>query len=108
MNKIGKDRIKKEFILKYQELFNKSIQDGTDEEKYKALGSLIMSYIQEYSMRTNQKYNKTKEKQVYYFSMEFLLGRLLGDVLINMGIYNNCKEALNELNINLRELEELE
>ena len=59
-------------------------------------------------MKTNKRYNETGEKQVYYFSMEFLLGRLLGDALLNLGIRDVCKEALAELGIDLEELENLE
>ncbi|MDZ5034774.1 glycogen/starch/alpha-glucan phosphorylase, partial [Clostridium perfringens] len=57
---------------------------------------------------TNNRYKSTGEKQVYYFSMEFLLGRLLGDSLMNLGIREICREALKDLNINLDELENLE
>lgn len=108
MCKINKDKIKREFIQKYKEKFGEDLEKGNNQQKYEALGSVIKSYISEDALETNRKYNETKEKQVYYFSMEFLLGRLLGDVLLNMGIYDMVKEALLELNIDLIELEEFE
>ena len=53
-------------------------------------------------IETNKKYKKTGEKQVYYFSMEFLLGRLLGNCLLNLGIRDICKEALEKLEYRFR------
>ena len=108
MNKISKEKIKSEFIQKYEEKFGEAVEGGNNKQEYEALGSLIKSYIDKANRKTNKEYNKSKEKQVYYFSMEFLLGRLLGDVLINMGIYDITEEALAELNIDLSELEEFE
>ena len=57
---------------------------------------------------TTKRYNKTLEKQVYYFSMEFLLGRLLGDCLLNLGIREMCRDGLAEMDIDLEEIESLE
>ena len=93
---------------KYKDLHGGEIEEGNNQQKYEALGSLIRDHVVRLWMNTNKKYNKTGEKQIYYFSMEFLLGRLLGDVLLNLGIMDVCKEALSELNINLEDLEKLE
>ena len=76
--------------------------------KYLALASLVKDYAAQNWLKTNKQYAETSEKQVYYFSMEFLIGRLLQSNLINLGIRDLCEEALKELNINLRELEETE
>lgn len=108
MVKIDKEQFKEAYLTKYKYLFGESIQDGNNQQKYDALGSLIKSYIIESTLATNNKYNDSKEKQVYYFSMEFLLGRLLGDSLMNMGLLEICREALSDLNIDLKELEEFE
>ena len=105
---IDKKTFKKAYINKYKSIHGEDIQDGNNKQKYEALGSLIKEYVVQEWMNTNKKYNKTKEKQVYYFSMEFLLGRLLGDSLLNLGILDVCREALKELNIDLKELEEYE
>ncbi|MGL4109947.1 glycogen/starch/alpha-glucan phosphorylase [Clostridium sp. LP20] len=105
---LDKETFKASYENKYKDLHGDEIEEGSNLQKYEALGSLIRDYVVRLSMNTNKRYNKTGEKQVYYFSMEFLLGRLLGDVLMNLGIMDVCKEALAELNINLRELEDLE
>lgn len=106
--KLSKKTFKKDYIRKFIEIHGKELQEGTPQNKYEALGSLVKDYISEMWMNTNKNYNKTGEKQVYYFSAEFLLGRLLGNALLNLGIRDTCKEGLKELGINLEELENLE
>ena len=105
---IDKKTFKKAYIKKYKALHGEEIEDGNNQQKYEALGSLIKEYVQGNWMNSNKEYNKTKEKQVYYFSMEFLLGRLLGDSLLNLGLLEVCRDALADLNVNLRDLEEYE
>lgn len=105
---ISKDRFKKDYIQKFIELHGKDLDEGTNLNKYEALGSLIRDYVSRMWIETNKRYNREKEKQVYYFSMEFLLGRLLGNSLLNLGIRNVCKKALKELGVELEELENLE
>ncbi len=105
---IDKKTFKKAYVSKYKAIHGEDIQEGNNKQKYEALGSLIKDYVTQDWMNTNKKYNKTKEKQVYYFSMEFLLGRLLGDSLLNLGILDTCTDALKELNIDIKELEEYE
>ena len=99
---------KKAYQKKYLEIHGEELSDGSNYKKYEALGGLVRDYVAESWMKTNKRYNETGEKQVYYFSMEFLLGRLLGDALLNLGIRDVCKEALAELGIDLEELENLE
>lgn len=105
---ISKDRFKKDYIQKFIELHGKDLDEGTDLNKYEALGSLIRDYVSRMWIDTNKRYNRDKEKQVYYFSMEFLLGRLLGNSLLNLGIRDVCKKALKELGVDLEELENFE
>jgi starch phosphorylase len=105
---LDKETFKKAYENKYKNLHGEEIEEGNNQQRYEALGSLIRDYVIRIWMNTNKKYNISGEKQVYYFSMEFLLGRLLGDVLMNLGIMQVCKEALADFNIDLRELEELE
>ena len=108
MLEMDKKTFKKAYVNKFLEMHGIELKEGTNQQKYDALGSLVRDYVTRTWLKTNKKYNKTGEKQVYYFSMEFLLGRLLGDALLNIGIRDICKEALSDLNINLEELENLE
>ena len=108
MLEMDKKAFKKAYVNKFLEMHGIELKEGTNQQKYEALGSLVRDYVTRDWLKTNKKYNKTGEKQVYYFSMEFLLGRLLGDALLNMGIRDVCREALKDLNINLDELENLE
>ena len=103
-----KETFKKAYENKYRILHGEELEDGNNQQKYEALGSLIRDCVVKIWMETNKRYSKTNEKQIYYFSMEFLLGRLLGDILLNLGIIDVCRDALLELNINLEELEEYE
>src|SRR5574344_1004803 len=96
-----KKSLKKAYVNKFLEMHGIELKEGNNQQKYDALGSLVRDYITRAWLKTNKKYNKTGEKQVYYFSMEFLLGRLLGDALLNLGIRDICKEALSELDIDL-------
>ncbi len=105
---ISKDRFKKDYIQKFIELHGKDLDEGTNLNKYETLGSLIRDYVSRMWIETNKRYNREKEKQVYYFSMEFLLGRLLGNSLLNLGIRDVCKKALKELGVDLEDLENLE
>ena len=108
MLSIDKNSFKRDYNNKFVQLHGKELKEGNNQQKYEALGSLVRDYVISTWMDTNNRYNQTGEKQVYYFSMEFLLGRLLGDFLLNLGIRDICKEALNELDIDLEEIENLE
>lgn len=108
MLSIDKNSFKIDYNNKFVQLHGKELKEGSNQQKYEALGSLVRDYVISTWMDTNNRYNQTGEKQVYYFSMEFLLGRLLGDFLLNLGIRDICKEALNELDIDLEEIENLE
>lgn len=105
---LTKDKIKEDFINKTTSLFAQDVSECSNSYKYLALASLVKDYAAQNWLKTNKQYAETSEKQVYYFSMEFLIGRLLQSNLINLGIRDLCEEALKELNINLRELEETE
>ncbi len=81
-----------------EEICKKDVEQCTLEDIYKALISIT----------NNQKIMKQGKKKLYYISAEFLIGRLLVNNLINLGIYNEVKEILNKKGISIDELEELE
>ncbi|MEG0771956.1 glycogen/starch/alpha-glucan phosphorylase [Clostridium sp.] len=105
---ICKETFKKDYEQKFLELYGKELTEGTDYNKYEALASLVRDYIATEWLQTDKRYHNAEVKQIYYFSMEFLLGRLLSSSLLNLGIRDLCKEALEELGINLEKIEDLE
>lgn len=105
---LTKDRIKNDFKKKLMNLYSEDITESSKLHLYLTLGSLVREYVSEKWMKTNELYSKNHVKQVYYFSMEFLIGRLLGSNLLNLGITDLCREALSDLGIDLLELEEVE
>ena len=84
----------------------KTIKEVSPVAKYEALSIVIMDELKSNWAKTIES-NKDK-KNAYYFSAEFLIGRSLGNNLLNLGIYDEIREVLDELNISLATLEEME
>lgn len=103
-----KEKLKEAFIEKLQTMNGECITEASEQDKYMALGGLIRDYIMKRWIKTNKQYREREVKQVYYFSMEFLLGRLMGSNLINLDLRQVISEALAELGIDLNRLEEIE
>jgi starch phosphorylase len=103
-----KNNFKKAFVQKLQSMFGKGIEEASVTEKYMALSRVIRDYISYNWVQTNRQYTDDGEKQMYYFSMEFLLGRLLSMNLLNTGLRDTCQRALQELGVDLAELERQE
>lgn len=101
---ITKEQIKQDYLKRLTFTFAENVQDASLEHKYFALGKLIKDYMTDGWSKTNKIYTDSKVKQTYYFSMEFLIGRLLETNLINLGIREKCEEALGELGIDFEEL----
>ncbi|WP_397386248.1 glycogen/starch/alpha-glucan phosphorylase [Paenibacillus sp. VCA1] len=86
----------------------KNVEEATADDIYRVLGSLIREHIGREWAGTNQAYKTNREKQVYYFSMEFLVGRLLGNNVLNLGVYDTVRKGLKELGWDLETIEEQE
>jgi len=108
MKILNKETFVEDYKRKFLELHGKDLEEGTKGQQYETLGFLIREYAIKYWRDTNKKYRNKNIKQVYYFSMEFLLGKLLSDNLINLTIREIVEEGLKDLNISLQELEILE
>ncbi|KKO54302.1 glycogen/starch/alpha-glucan phosphorylase [Paenibacillus sp. DMB20] len=104
----NKELFKTSFQEQLVSRLGKSIEEATAGDIYKILGSLIREYVGRDWAETNRAYKVQQEKQVYYFSMEFLIGRLLGNNLLNLGMLETVREGLEELGWNLEEVEEQE
>lgn len=105
---LNKEKFISDYKRKLLNTFAEEIETASRLHKYFALGGLVRDYVTEDWVNTNNYYLKSGEKQVYYFSMEFLIGRLLGSNLLNLGIRDICAEGLEELGIDLEELETVE
>lgn len=108
MKILNKETFIEDYKRKFLELNGKDLDEGSKEQLYETLGLLIREYSTKNWRDTNNRYKSHNIKQIYYFSMEFLLGKLLSDNLINLGIRETIKAALEDININLEELEKLE
>ena len=89
-------------------LFRKTVDEVSQQELYQAVSYVVKDAIIDDWIATQKQYEKDDPKIVYYMSMEFLLGRALGNNLINMTAYKEVKEALEEMGLNLNELEDQE
>ncbi|MBR0574798.1 glycogen/starch/alpha-glucan phosphorylase [Proteiniclasticum sp. BAD-10] len=105
---LTKDQFKKDFVKKMMKLYAQDVENSTTHMQYFTLGYLLKEYISEGWAKTTSRYKKYGEKQVYYFSIEFLLGRLLASNLLNLGIRETAKEALAEMGIRLTDIEDVE
>ena len=103
-----KEAFKKEVKSNVRHLFRKDIEEASDQELYQAVSYAVKEAIIDDWIATQRQYEKDDPKVVYYMSMEFLMGRALGNNLINMTAYTEVKEALDELGINLNLIEDQE
>ena len=103
-----KETLKNRFISSAHILFGRDIHELPMNEIYKTVAAVAKQVISENWIKTNRAYMDRQEKQVYYFSIEFLLGRLLKANLINLGIDEAFREVLEDLNLNLDDIYEEE
>ncbi|WP_378951700.1 glycogen/starch/alpha-glucan phosphorylase [Pelosinus sp. sgz500959] len=101
---IDKDSFKEAYLHKVQKMYDKGPAETNRNERYAALGSLIRDYINPNWTKSNEQYSDKREKQLYYFSIEFLLGKLLEMNLLNMGMTEVCTQALAELGIDIKDI----
>ena len=96
------------YLDKFQSLHGKGLEEGSTREKYEALTSLVRDLMARKWARANREYLTRGVKQIYYFSIEFLLGRLLLTNLINNNMQEICEEGLSDLGISLEDLTDME
>ncbi len=80
----------------------------TPKDTYTALALSIRDRMIRRWIRTQHQYIKQDAKKVFYLSLEFLMGRLMGNALINLGYYNECFRILNDLGYDLEEIIDIE
>ena len=95
------EELKKRFVMTAHVMFGREIDELTPHEIYRTIAATTRELLSENWIKTNKTYQQKKAKQVYYFSIEFLLGRLLNTNLINLGVKDLMEEALGALNLSL-------
>ncbi len=101
-------KFKTAFLKKLEMMFGTSFEESTSQEQFQTLGHMIREYVSADWIQTNELYRAGAKKQVYYLSIEFLLGRLLRHNLLNLGVEEVVCKGLRELGIELDQLEEIE
>lgn len=96
-----KENLKNRFISSAHIMFGRDITELPLNDIYKTVAAVAKQLISEYWIQTNKAYMDRQVKQVYYFSIEFLIGRLLKSNLINLGIDEAFKEVMEDLDLNL-------
>ena len=104
----NKAAFKKAFTERMLERYGVSVSDSHISERYAILGEMVRDYANVDWGHTRNKSIKRDQKTLIYFSMEFLIGRLLVNNMQNMGIYEVAKEGLKDMGMNIHELEEQE
>ena len=106
--KIDKSQLKKSILRKIRRQYGKTIEEAHEYEIYYAVSRATLDYIVENWYNTKKTYAKKQVKQMYYFSAEFLMGRYLGNNLINLQINEAVKETLQELGVDINKVEDRE
>lgn len=104
----NKEEFKQEFAHEVESVFGRPVEDSHLTEKYLTLGYMIRNYVSLNWKDSKYIVSDNQEKTMYYFSMEFLMGRLLTNNLMNLGIYDIVKEGLADLGVDINELENVE
>ena len=108
MKKMTRDYIRQELEKVLKADYNVAPNDASDAQVYNALSTIVMQYLREKRNSFNNKINSEGKKQVYYLSMEFLMGRTMGNSIINLKADAKVREALDELGLDLDRIEDQE
>ena len=103
-----KEAFKKSVKDNVKFLYRKTIEEATQEQIFQAVSYSVKDVIIDNWLATQKAYDEQDPKIVYYMSMEFLMGRALGNNLINLCAYGEVKEALEELGFDLNCIEDQE
>ena len=107
-NEFDKDLFKRSIIYNVMTMYRKTLEEATPQQIFQAASLAIKDRIIGNWMTTQKAYEKEDPKMVYYMSMEFLMGRALGNNLINLQAYEGAKEVLEELGVDINVIEDQE
>ena len=103
-----KETFKKDVTESVKNLFRKTLDEATEQEIFQAVSYVVKDVIIDEWLATQHAFDREDPKFVYYMSMEFLMGRALGNNLINLTAYEEVREALAEMGLNLDAIEDQE
>ena len=103
-----KETFKKDVIYNVKSIFRKTIDEATPAQVFQAVAYAVKDVIIDEWIATHKEYEKQDAKTVYYLSMEFLMGRALGNNMINICAYDEIREALDEMGFDLNVIEDQE
>lgn len=104
----NKEEFKFEFSRRIIESYGRTVEEAHMTEKFMVLETMVRDYASVNWATSKSLVANNYQKQMHYFSMEFLMGRLLVNNMMNLGIYEIAKEGLEDYGINIHDLEELE
>ena len=105
---ITKERLKEKIVDNVKTFSRKTLDTASREQIYEALAFTIRDIVTDWWIETHDFYFKNDAKVVYYLSMEFLTGRFLGNIVINLTLGNELKEAVAELGLDYNLIEDAE
>ena len=105
---INKNELKKSITRELRANFGKTIEEAHEYELYYAVSRAALEYVVEKWYNTKKTYAKKQAKQTYYLSAEFLMGRFMGNNLINLRINDVIRETLDEFGVDINKLEDSE
>lgn len=103
-----KEKFKKELESNVRMLFRRNLDEATTQQIYQAVAYSVKDDIIDNWIETHKAYEKQDKKMVYYMSMEFLMGRALGNNMINLLCYDEVRETLEELGLDMNLIENQE
>ncbi|MCD7864178.1 MAG: glycogen/starch/alpha-glucan phosphorylase [Lachnospiraceae bacterium] len=106
--KFDKEQFKKDVAYNVKTLYRRNIEEATQQQIFQGVAYAIKDDIMDNWMATQKAWEEQDPKMVYYMSMEFLMGRALGNNLINLKSYEGVAEALEEMGLDLNVIEDQE
>ena len=104
----SKEEFKKIVVINLKNRYRKTLEDASKQQIFQAVAYTVKECIVDRWIATQKAYEKQDAKTVYYMSMEFLMGRALGNNLINLTYYDEVREALEEMGVDLDMVEDQE
>ncbi|MBQ7833634.1 MAG: glycogen/starch/alpha-glucan phosphorylase, partial [Lachnospiraceae bacterium] len=106
--KFDKELFKRSVLYNVKTLYRKNMDEASEQQIFQAVSYAIKDQIVDNWLKTQEAYEKEDPKTVYYLSMEFLMGRALGNNMINLMAYKDAKDALEELGVDINIVEDQE